>query len=249
MVRYKLPDGAEYDGIDEQGNDRFRVEIPLDEHGFFGRECPSCGRTFLVAKESYDPLPDDLRLWCVYCGHNDEHSEFMTSQQKARIMSLMEDVGLQMISQTLDRTFGRMASRSRNSFVRFEYKPSRIYPRPLPGIQEEQLVRERSCASCGMRYAVFGEHRFCPVSGLLPAAWTAMDALEAESCRLNALDALPGDVRAMLREQGVLDRQYVDTIENLVGVVESLASATFSDRVPNATVLLKGKGQRFPKAR
>ena len=85
-------------GADENGNDRFRVSIPLDDHGFFGRECPSCERTFLVSKESYDPLPDDLRLWCVYCGHNDDHSEFMTSQQRARIMSLAEDVGLQMIS-------------------------------------------------------------------------------------------------------------------------------------------------------
>ena len=247
-MRYDLPAGAEHAGTDQDGNDRFRVEIPLDEHGFFGRECPSCERTFLVAKESYDPLPGDLLLWCVYCGHNAEHSEFMTSQQKARIMSLMEDVGMQMISQSLDKTFGRMARQSRNnSFVRFEYKPSRVHPRPLSGIQEEELVRERSCGSCAMRYAVFGEHRFCPVCGLLPAASTATDALAAESSRLDALDKLPADVSASLREQGVLDRQYVDTIENLVGVVESLAGSVFSDRVPNAAALLKGRGNIFQR--
>ena len=62
-VRFNLPDGAEHDGTDENGDDRFRISTPLDEHGFFGRECPLCSRTFLVAKESYDPLPDDLRLW------------------------------------------------------------------------------------------------------------------------------------------------------------------------------------------
>jgi hypothetical protein len=145
-VRYNLPEGAEHLGTDDGGNDRFRVTIPLDEHGFFGRECPLCNRTFLVSKESYNPLPDDLRLWCVYCGHDDDHSEFMTSQQKARIMSLMEDVGMQMISQSLDTSFGRLARSTRNnSFMRFEYRPSRVYPRPLPGIQEEELVRERSC--------------------------------------------------------------------------------------------------------
>ncbi len=81
-VKFNLPDGAEYAGPDEDGNDRFRVSIPLDEHGLFGRECPSCERTFLVSKESYDPLPDDLRLWCVYCGYNDDHSKFMSSQQQ-----------------------------------------------------------------------------------------------------------------------------------------------------------------------
>ena len=51
-VKFNLPDGAEYAGPDEDGNDRFRVSIPLDEHGLFGRECPSCERTFLVSKES-----------------------------------------------------------------------------------------------------------------------------------------------------------------------------------------------------
>jgi len=56
-VRFDLPEGAEHDGTDDDGNDRFRVTIPLDEHGFFGRECPSCNRTFLVSKESYDLCP------------------------------------------------------------------------------------------------------------------------------------------------------------------------------------------------
>lgn len=49
-VKFNLPDGAEYDGADEHGNDRFRVSVPLDDHGFFGREYPSCERTFLVSK-------------------------------------------------------------------------------------------------------------------------------------------------------------------------------------------------------
>jgi hypothetical protein len=247
-VKFNLPDGAEYAGPDEDGNDRFRVSIPLDEHGFFGRECPSCERTFLVSKERYDPLPDDLRLWCVYCGYNDDHSEFMSSQQKARVMSVAEDVGMQMVSQALDRSFGRLARSTRsNSFVRIEYKPRRAWPRPLPGVQEEKLVRERECAACGMRYAVFGEHRFCPVCGRLPAIWAAMDSLEAEASRLDALDAILPDTRAALREQGVLDRQYVDTIENVVGVVESLAREVFVERVPNAAELTKGKGNVFQR--
>jgi hypothetical protein len=243
-----LPEGAEHDGTDDDGNDRFRVTIPLDEHGFFGRECPSCNRPFLVSKDSYDPLPDDLRLWCVYCGHDDDHSEFMTTQQKARIMSLMEDVGMQMISQSLDQSFGRLARNSRNnSFVRFEYRPSRVYPRPLPGIQEEQLIRERSCAGCGMRYAVFGEHRYCPVCGLIPAGAVALDALAAETSRLDVLAGLPGETVASLREQGLLDRQYVDTIENVVGVVESVAAAVFRERVPDSATLMRGKGNVFQR--
>src|SRR5258707_14951091 len=124
-MRFNLPDGAEYDGTDDHGNDMFRVSIPLDEHGFFGRECPSCGRTFLVSNESYDPLPDALRLWCVYCGHNADHSEFITRQQRARIISLAENVGMQAIIQALDRSFGRLASQTRhNSFARVDDEPN-----------------------------------------------------------------------------------------------------------------------------
>jgi len=247
-VKFNLPDGAEYAGRDEDGNDRFRVSIPLDEHGFFGRECPSCERTFLVSNESYDSLPDDLRLWCVYCGHNDDHSEFMSSQQKARIMRVAEDVGMQLVSQALDRSFGRLSHRNRgSSSIRIEYRTKRVWPRPLPGVQEEKLVRERECTACGMRYAVFGEHRFCPVCGRLPAIKAAMDSLDAEAGRLDALDAIPPDTRAALREQGVLDRQYVDTIENVVGVVESLAREVFAERVPNAVELTKGKGNVFQR--
>jgi hypothetical protein len=245
-VRYSLPDGAEYNGTDEDGNDLFLVEIPLDEHGFFGRQCPSCQRTFLVANESYDALPDDLQLWCVYCGHRSDHSDFMSSQQTARIMSLAEDVGRQLVDQMLDTTFGQLGHR-RDGVIRFERNPRRPQPRPLPGIHEEQLVRERSCPSCGMRYAVFAEHRFCPACGPLPARQIAVDALEAEASRLDALETLPGDIRAALGEQGVLDRQYVDTIENLVSVVESLASATFSDHVPGAAALLRGRGNVFQR--
>jgi hypothetical protein len=64
---------------------------------------------------------------------------------------------------------------------------------------------------------------------------------------LDALDSLPPDIHAALREQGVLDRQYVDTVENVVGVVESLASAVFADRVSNAAGLTKGKGNVFQR--
>lgn len=245
-MRYSLPTGAEHAGTDENGNDRFRVAIPLDDHGFFGRQCPAYLRVFLVSHESYKALPDDIRLWCVYCGHHTGHSEFLTSQQRARVMSLAGDVGVQAVSTALNNAFRQLGPRS-GGIVRFEPNPRRPQPRPLPAIKEEQLVRERSCPSCAMRYAVFADHRFCPACGPLPAGHVAMDALAAEASRLDALDALPGDVRAALGEQGILDRQYVDAIENLVGVIEALASAVFSARVPGAAELLRGRGNVFQR--
>jgi hypothetical protein len=80
---------------------------------------------------------------------------------------------------------------------------------PLPGVQQEKLVRERECTACGMRYAIFREHRFCPVCGRLPAIGAAMDSLDAEAGRLDAFDAIPPYTRAALREQGVVSGHAV----------------------------------------
>jgi hypothetical protein len=44
------------------------ISIPVDEDGFFGRECPECGRLFKMHFGQYEALPDDLELICPYCG-------------------------------------------------------------------------------------------------------------------------------------------------------------------------------------
>jgi hypothetical protein len=243
---FRLPEGAEYVGV-EGDNIVMRVEIPLDEEGFFGRQCPSCDQVFRIAHDDYEALPDDLRLWCVYCGHNDDHSEFLTTQQEERTLRPATDVAMQLVDQMFDKSLGGLARRTRGSMIRFSYRSTPYYPEPLPGIDEERLVRERRCSSCSLRYAVFGEHRFCPVCGPLAPGVVAADALAAESARLDALSTLPADSAATLREQGVFDRIYVDTIENLVSIVESLASSTFNTTVSGAQAMLKGKRNVFQR--
>ncbi|WP_435271884.1 hypothetical protein [Streptomyces parvulus] len=241
-----MADGAELVG--SQGDSfEMRVSIPSDDNGFFGRQCPECSLVFRMDVHQYEALPDNLALWCVYCGHHAEHSEFMTEQQRDRIMRAAGDFAMQMVSQEFDKMFGGLARSSRGGSISFSYRSQPFYPRPLPGIDEEQLVRVRTCAGCQNNYAVFGEHRYCPVCGQLPAASVAFDALQADTARLNALEALPTDAKALLREQGVFTRNWVDTVENVVGVVEALASSLFRAAVPNAASLLNGKGAIFQR--
>ena len=223
MSGFRFPDGVEFLGDGGDGNVNFSVSIPVDDDGFRGRECPECEQHFRIAHEDYEALPDDLRLWCVYCGHDDDHSEFMTEQQAERVMRAAGDYAQQLVGRMLD------------------------YPAPLPEIDEERLVRERRCVGCGLRYAVFGEHRFCPVCGSLPPLTVALDVLEAETTRLDALGELPDDVLVTLRETGVVHRTYVDTIENLVGIVEVLADRVFGSQVLSADTALKGGGNVFQR--
>ncbi|WP_217574792.1 hypothetical protein [Streptomyces sp. GbtcB7] len=242
-----MADGT--DLVGHQGDSfEMRISIPSDDNGFFGRQCPECSLVFRMDAQQYEALPDDLTLWCVYCGHHAEHSEFMTEQQHDRIMRAADDFAMQMVSQELDQIFGGLARSSRGGSISFSYKkPQPFHPRPLLGIDEEQLVRIRTCTGCQNNYAVFGEHRYCPVCGPLPAPSVAFDALQADAVRLDALEALSSDTKALLREQGVFTRNWVDTVENVVGVVEALGSSLFRAVVPNADSLLNGKGAIFQR--
>jgi hypothetical protein len=243
---YRLPGGVEYIGAD--GDEiHLRVSMPTDEDGHFGRQCPSCSQIWRMHVEDYDALPDDLRLWCVYCGHEDDHSEFMTKQQLDRAMRAVGDIGVQLVQDTLDRALRPLARSSRSSFMSIEYRSKPFYPDPLPGISEERLVRERTCSTCSVRYAIFGEHRYCPVCGPLQPHAVAFDALEAEITRLDALATLPASELPRLHEQGVFQRLWVDTIENLVGIVETLVGAIFRAQVSNADQVLRGKGNIFQR--
>ncbi|WP_405818670.1 hypothetical protein OG241_26940 [Streptomyces sp. NBC_01390] len=245
--RFRMAKGAELLGrrVDSL---EMQVSIPLDDEGFLGRQCPECSLIFRMNAEEYKALPEDLTLWCVYCGHHTGHSEFLTVQQRNRLMRAVGDLGIQMVGQGLERAFGRLPrGNSRSSSVSITYESQPFYPRPLPGISEEPLARVRTCPGCSVQYAVFGEHRYCPVCGRLPATSVAFDALEAEKARLDALEALPHEAKALLREQGVFTRNWVDTMENVVGVVEALASSHFRTAVPNAEDLLRGKGNIFQR--
>jgi len=247
MSKYRFSDGVEYLGEDEGGQIRMTVSMPADEEGYFGRECPSCEQHFRICTDDYLALPDQETLWCVYCGHRDEVSHFITNQQIERAKRAAGDYALQLVRNTLQPALRRAASRSRNSSVKISYRSKPFYPQPLPSINEERLVRERSCPDCQIRYAVFGEHRFCPICGQLPALPTALDSIAAETKRLDALSNVPSDIHAELRESGVIDRTCVDTIENAVGIVEALAKRIFTERVDGVEKILRGRGQVFQR--
>lgn len=109
------------------------------------------------------------------------------------------------------------------------------------------MIRQRTCDRCDLHYAVFGEHRFCPSCGMLSPLRIAEEALNAEEVRLNALSDLPENTLAELREAGVLDRTFVDTVKNIVSIVETLAERVFRNAAENPEASLRGKGKVFQR--
>ncbi|MFF9013552.1 hypothetical protein ACF09C_11390 [Streptomyces sp. NPDC014870] len=243
---FPMPDGAKITG---RRGDQYKVSVsmPFDPDGFYGRQCPECSMLFRVNADDYEALPEGLQLWCVYCGHNADHTEFWTDQQRERAMEAARALGAQIVHQGFTRMLRKSRSTARRGQVSISFRNRPPYPRPLPGIDEERLARTRTCAGCEIRYGVFGEHRYCPVCGRLPAATVAFDALQAETARLDALASLHDETKAVLREQGVFTRSWVDAVENVVGVVEALGSSVFHERVTDSEERLRGKGSVFQR--
>ena len=242
MASFRLTDGVEASRGDSGGFE-LKVSMPTDEDEFFGRECPSCKQHFRIEADGYQSFPDNQSVWCVYCGHNDEIGAFITAQQLERAESPAWDFAVQLVRDRLGSILqdacGRPSRQPGDSFIQVSYRTESrpFYPRPLPGISEERLIRERVCGACGLRYAVFGEHRFCPVCGRFPALTTALDALSD----------VPPASRDHLRESGVLDRTYADTIKNVVGIVEAMAKRVFFEHVTDAGLVPRPRGQAFQR--
>jgi sarcosine oxidase delta subunit len=243
----------------EPTDDGFRtsVSIPLDQDGYFGRECPSCSAPFKMRKAEYDVLPDGLELTCPYCGHREEHSAFMTAAQRERIraaaLGLAEQFVHRELNDVLGRTFGRtQPSRSSGSFISIEtrYMPGSPPPvRALPEVLETETRKIVGCSSCGNHDAVYSVTTFCPVCGPRPAAEKVIEAINAARESLALEDHLGAEQAKKLREAGVFERFAVDAIESVVSLFEMFAREQFERRVAGAEKPSPQEGQRLPTPR
>lgn len=249
------PDGVG-DITDSEDGFEVPISIPSDEDGYFGRECPSCEAPFKMRDDEYKALPEEIELTCPYCGHQEEHSAFMSGAQHARAMAAAEGLLEQwmhgQLNDILGSTFGRPSSRPRrrDSFISIEtsYAPGTPPPvRELPEVLEEQTRRVVECSSCGNHHAVYSATSFCPVCGPRPTGEKVLEAIIAAREALAVEDRLGEDERETLRAAGVFERFAVDAIESTVSLFEIFAREQFSRRVPDAQQHTKGKGNVFQR--
>jgi sarcosine oxidase delta subunit len=249
------PEGV---GDIKQTEDGFEtsISIPLDEDGFFGRTCPSCDAPFKMRHDEYEALPDELELTCPYCGHREEHSEFMSAAQLDRVMAAAEGLAEQwvhgQVDDMLSRTFGSKRSRPRGSgsmiSIETSYTPGAPPPvRVLPEALEEQTRRVVECSTCGNHHAVYSATSFCPVCGPRPAAEKVLEAIGAAREALAIEDRLSVDEREMLRAGGVFERFAVDAIQTVVSLFELFAREQFEHHVQGGQPHATAKGNVFQR--
>lgn len=145
--------------------DSFSIPIKPDEDGFTGRECPNpnCKGYFKI--EFGTGLKGErLPCHCPYCGHTAGHDQFFTKEQ----IEYAKSVAIREITDAIHKDLKKMEfhHKPRGAFgigISLKVEPGR--PMPIRYYREKQLETEVVCASCTLRYSVYGVFAFCPDCG------------------------------------------------------------------------------------
>lgn len=138
------------------------VSVPVDDDGYYDRECPAEGRrsAFKVLFVDWREKVPDERAFCPICGEDREPSDFNTSEQTRWI----EEQAIAHLRGQLDDVLRQATPRKQKAgFIdmSLSYRPgARAVVVPAEALP---ILQQRSeCEECGCRYASRGAAFFCP---------------------------------------------------------------------------------------
>lgn len=146
----------------EQG---IEVQMPADEDGLVGRECPKpdCLGYFKI-KFGTGLKGENLPCHCPYCGHMAGQDHFWTQDQLKYAKSIMVNEVSKALKADVREWDRELRHSTRNSFIKLsmEYKGQ---SHPIYHYQEKQLETKVTCDVCTLEYAIYGLFAFCPDCG------------------------------------------------------------------------------------
>lgn len=233
---------------------RMKISVPLDEKGYYDRECPSkeCGGAFKVHFDDWGLKVSETRAYCPFCRHEAPSDQWHTPAQAEHIRT----AALAEMSRLVTAALQRGVARSRPHHVSgglfgltmtLDYRPGRI-PQIIPAKASEDLRQDFICEVCGCRYASLGASFFCPACGHNSATSSFDNTLETVRKTVQALYHLRSTLEKTVDADSACDavRQVLeDQFARLVGAFERLNEALFA-KLPNASQLPK-KGNVFQR--
>ena len=190
--------------LERLGN-KVSVSIPRDEKGFTGRECPREGCEGYFKIESGTGLEgENLPCHCPYCGHTGQQDEFWTKEQ----IEYAKSVALRKFADAFHKDL---------KSLEFAQKPKgmfgigmslRVRPGTRPRIhhyREYELETEIVCASCTLRYSVYGVFAFCPDCGQNNSLQILEENLIITEKMLALASSMEGDIQVKMIENSLED--------------------------------------------
>ena len=144
---------------------KISVQLPSDEEGFTGRECPksACEGYFKIVLGT-GLEGEGLPCHCPYCGYTGRHDEFYTKEQ----IEFAKSVALRQVVDAL---------REDLKSLEFDRKPEGPFgigislnvqsgpAIPIFRYREKELETDVVCGHCTLRYSVYGVFGYCPDCG------------------------------------------------------------------------------------
>lgn len=193
----------------EQLGNQFSIQIPTDEEGYLGRECPQeeCQGYFKITLGT--GLKGVTACHCPYCGFTAEQSDFTTKEQIEYAKSIV-----------INKVTGALIKDLKQ--LEFEHKPQGMFgigismkvtgrPQPISYYREKSLETEIICNACTLRYAIYGVFAFCPDCG----AHNSQQILEKNLELAEKEIALAATVQPDMR-----DYLIADALENVVSAFD-----------------------------
>lgn len=222
---------------------QIQISVPLDEKGYYDRECPSgeCAGSFKVLFDDWREKVRDEQVFCPFCRHEAPADEWNTEGQARHIKSVAEVEMGRLLNNALKQGVARsrplkMGGGLLSVTASLSYKPGRIPP-VWPAKATAELRQDFTCEECQCRYASVGASFFCPACGHNSAESSFENTLETVRKTVAALQAVRSALAAAADTDVAHDavRQVVeDQFPRLVGAFERLNEVLF-EKLPNAS--------------
>jgi uncharacterized Zn finger protein (UPF0148 family) len=225
----------------EQGV-RVPINLPLDDEGYFDRQCPSeeCGANFKVLFEDWRDKVSDERVFCPICRFQTTADSWNTSEQVEYITAVARNHVQGIITSAMKEDARRFNRTQKPGFISLSLsvKPGR--PQIEVPVSVADIMRQRfTCEACGCRYASVGLAYFCPSCGHNSVLITFEKTLDTvrqvmakTSDMIRALETVVDKDTARDSVRNILE----DSLLRLVGAFQYFADYSFNQKPGSASI-------------
>jgi uncharacterized Zn finger protein (UPF0148 family) len=236
-----------------EGPQPFEMQVDLDEKRFYDRECPNkeCQQQFKVAFDDWKEKVRDEQVFCPFCRHQADSTEWHTPEQIEHIKSAARAEMSRRVQVALRRAVARTPKQTFagpfNISMSLAFNPGHIPP-VLVAKAADAMRQDFTCEVCSCRFASVGASFFCPACGHNSANTNFDTTLLTIERTVQTLEPMRQTLTTAIDQDTAHDaiRQLLeDQFTRLVGAFERINEALFA-RLPNASSFQK-KGAVFQR--
>jgi len=225
----------------EQGV-RVPISLPIDDEGYFDRQCPSegCAANFKVLFEDWRDKVSDERVFCPICRFEATADSWNTPEQVEYITAVARNHVQGIINNAMKEDARRFNSTQKPGFISLSLSVTPGRPEIEIPVSVADVMRQTfTCEACGCRYASVGLAYFCPSCGHNSVLVTFEKTLDTvrqvmgkTSDMMRVLETVVDKDTARDSVRNILE----DSLLRLVGAFQYFADHLFNQKPGTASI-------------